>query len=377
MKIYHIIIGLNIGGAESMLKKLIQSQLKNPNYKHSIVSLTKIGSIGIELQEQGVKVQALGMKNVFSLFPTLINLTRILKSEKPDIVQTWMYHADLIGGLAAKIAGIKCILWGIRATKINIGNNRSTLYVQKLCAILSRYVPSKIICVAEASKKSHVLIGYDERKMLVINNGFDIEHFSSSGKSKKQIRKELDVHDRFVVGSVGRLNLDKNHYLLLSVAEKIVKKIPNATFLLVGRGVDDANSEFYKTIEKKKLLNHFRLIGEVEDIVKYYQSMDVFCLHSDTEGFPNVLGEAMASGLPCVATDAGDAKVLLDDDSMVVDCGDADGIAERIVMLEQLPMAERERIGNANTEKIKKNYSIDQISKKFEKLYEQSMELDK
>lgn len=369
-KIIHVIIGLDVGGAESMLKKLVRSQVKDfEKYEHSVVSLTTIGAIGKELKQEGVEVKALGMNTAFSSFLVILKLIKIFKFKKPDVVQTWMYHADLIGGVAAAIAGVKCILWGIRSTNIRLGNSRLTSIVQKVCALLSYHIPTKIVCVAEKSMNAHVNAGYDKSKMLVINNGFDLERFLFAEKERKKIRDNLGVKNNFVIGSVGRFNPAKNHFLLISVVEKIIPYGVDIVFLLVGRGVNNTENEFYKKIKEKGLLSYFLLIGEVSDIRKYYQAMDVFCLHSDTEGFPNVLGEAMASGLPCISTDAGDARKILGDDSMVVDCGDADGIAERIVRLQRLSSLERGRMGKVNMEKIKENYSIKKISQKFQDLY--------
>src|SRR5690606_59952 len=174
-KVAHIIIGLNVGGAELMLKRLVLNSHAKGKFKHEVISLTDLGVIGTDLKKVGIPVHTLNMKSVFSLLKTYFSLKKLLKQLKPDVVQTWMYHADFLGGLAAKSLGIKKIIWGIRTTDVTQGASRLTVGLRKICAKLSYSVPTDIVCAAHVSKDVHIKIGYDASKMHVIPNGFELD----------------------------------------------------------------------------------------------------------------------------------------------------------------------------------------------------------
>ena len=172
LNIIHVIVGLNVGGAELMLKRLILSSLDNPNYQHSVISLTELGVIGRQLQKEGVSVIALNMESIISLPNIFLKLRSEIKKQNPSIVQTWMYHADFLGGIAAKSLDIDNIVWGIRTTDVTLGGSKSTVALRKLCALLSYIIPKRVVCAADAGRKIHERIGYDASKMNVIHNGF-------------------------------------------------------------------------------------------------------------------------------------------------------------------------------------------------------------
>lgn len=159
-----------------MLKRLIESHLSNKNYKHTVVSLSDLGKVGYQLRELGIDIYIMNMRNAFSLPLVLIKLTCLIRRLSPDIVQTWMYHADLIGGLAARLAGIQALIWGIRTTSLAGHHPTTTKLTRKLCAIFSGHLPAAIVCAAEAARKSHIRIGYETARMLVIPNGFELTH---------------------------------------------------------------------------------------------------------------------------------------------------------------------------------------------------------
>jgi hypothetical protein len=158
--ILHIISGLGVGGAELMLKRLVLAQHGNTGYRHRVISLSSIGPVGQQLQELGIDVMAPGMRTPLHAPRTLLRLVRQIKAIRPTVVQTWMYHADLLGGLAARIAGSRNIVWGIRTTDVAAGGSRATALVRKACAMLSSSVPRTIVCAAEASRRTYAGLGY-------------------------------------------------------------------------------------------------------------------------------------------------------------------------------------------------------------------------
>ncbi|MBU1309916.1 MAG: glycosyltransferase, partial [Gammaproteobacteria bacterium] len=164
----HIITGLDIGGAETMLSRLLLAK-DQPAVGQMVISLKNIGPIGKELQRHGVRVEAMELGMNARSLTALFRLVAILRQVKPQVVQTWMYHADLFGGIAARLAGCRHLVWGIRGTYTPIGRPW-THRIMQLCASLSSILPQKILCVAEAARLSHVAYGYAADKMAVIPN---------------------------------------------------------------------------------------------------------------------------------------------------------------------------------------------------------------
>ena len=208
MKIIHIIVGLDIGGAELMLKQLVvDSQRHNQFDRHSVISLTSVGMVGKEIQNEGVEVYALGMKSLLDVPIIFWRLFSLIRASSCDEVQTWMYHSDLLGGLAARLAGCQRIVWGIRNTCLPSKSNNSTRWVRLVCAGISRWVPTAIVCVAESAKQFHINIGYDPQKMTVIRNGYNFDRLLLNESSRNRLRKEWGVPEgSLIIGSVGRFD---------------------------------------------------------------------------------------------------------------------------------------------------------------------------
>ncbi|WP_367103881.1 glycosyltransferase family 4 protein [uncultured Psychrobacter sp.] len=373
MKIVHIIIGLNVGGAELMLKRLVLHSQKTNQFQHSIISLTDDGVIGSDLQDQGIEVHSLGMSSTITVPRTMARLRKLLKNLQPDVVQTWMYHADFLGGLAAKSLNVDKIIWGIRTTDVSQGPSKLTVHLSKICAKLSYSIPDVIVCAAHVSKDYHISIGYDESKMMVIPNGFDVEALSSTTEEEgSKVRKEINLSDDdTVIGTVGRFNPVKNQKLFVEVAANLVKDFPNLKFMMVGRDNTADNKELTSWIKHYNLTDNFRLLGQRNDVPKCLKAMDIFCLHSKTEGFPNVVGEAILSETVSVAPDVGDVRVLLDDESIATS-NDTAGISDVIRNYLNYPKDKLEDKVSKNKENVITKYSMNVVLDKFHSLYSQN-----
>lgn len=371
MRILHIIAGLNVGGAEMMLKRLIES---NPASipETVVVSLTSLGVIGDALGAQGVRVHALGMSSALNFPMTLWRLVRLIRQYRPAIVQTWMYHADLLGGVAARMAGSCSIVWNVRSTAIPQGALSVTYWIVRLCVIGSYFIPDRIICCANSAKAAHIKLRYASHKMTVIPNGYDFSAFELHSDSRAKARRELGFDDGdMVIGVVGRFDLLKDFHNFVTAASYMVATRGDVKFLMVGRENEWSNATLRSWIEKVGLVKSFYLVGQQTDVAYYLSVMDVFCLSSVNEAFPNVVVEAMAIGLPCVVTRAGDAADILGDDDFVVSIKDSVSLADALLRMCDLDPVDRRMLGEKNAKKAREEYGIEKIWKKYQEVYDE------
>lgn len=367
-KIVHIIIGLNVGGAELMLKRLILHSQKKRNFHHEVISLTDLGLIGKDLKKASICVHTLNMKSALSIFSMYFSLRKLLKEIKPDVVQTWMYHSDLIGGLAAKSVGVDNIIWGIRNTELDSNSGIIKKAIRKVCALLSYQIPNKIICVASRAKAVHCNIGYCKEKMLVIPNGFDINRFKANDEIRYVYRKELKIpHDKLVIGNIGRFTPAKNQVNFIKACLLLLEKGYDFDVIMAGRDISLNNFEIKKLLGDKE---NFKLVGEVDQPEKFYNAIDVFCLSSITEGFPNVLGEAMATKRICLTTDAGDAREILGNCGYHINGFTFNEIAKSIeINILSKERYDLKKVGDTARLEVIEKYSLEKIVSDFEKLY--------
>ena len=355
-----------------MLKRLIQSSQSQGDYCHNVISLTTFGEVGRYLKSIGIQVYELKMKSVLDVPSAFFRLIRLIKSIKPDVVQTWMYHADLLGGIASRFAGIRNIVWNIRNTEIPQSTISKTSIIIRICALLSRTIPRKIICCAHAGVTSHVKLGYDVKRMLVIPNGFDICSWSLPTQSRYKIRETYGFPvDSFIVGTVGRFDSLMGYDVLIEAGSLIAKSSRRPfLFLMVGRNVNNQNFDLLKLIERKGGQANFRLLGEREDISQIMYALDVYCLSSKAEGFPNVVAEAMLMETPCVVTDVGDAARIVGSLGKVVSPRDPSRLAEALLEMERMSKNELKDIGRNSRKQIVNNYDIEAIAQVYKWHYE-------
>ncbi|HWL28238.1 MAG TPA: glycosyltransferase, partial [Burkholderiaceae bacterium] len=267
--------------------------------------------------------------------------------------------------------GIRNVLWGIRNSHFESGGTRLKRAIRKVCAWGSHRLPTTVVCVADSAMAVHARAGYDRSRMQVIHNGYDPANFTFSSTHRKQLRDELGMtEDNLVVGSVGRYSPAKDHASFIRAAAIVGQRIEHVRFLLVGRGLTRDNPELAELISATGMPERFLLLGERSDVAACMSAMDVFCLHSRTEGFPNVLGEAMCVGLPCVSTDVGDARLLLGDTGMTVNGATPDDLARVLRDMLRLPPAQRMALGAQARQRIVERYTLDHAVRKFEALYQ-------
>lgn len=374
-KILHIITGLDDGGAEGVLFRLVKADEHN---QHCVVSLLDEGKYGPLLEALDVKVICLRMAKGRLSLNVFLKLWRICNEHKPDIVQTWMYHADLIGGVVARLAGVSRVYWNIRHSELVPGkSSRSTILVARVCAWLSHIVPRKIICCAERAVQVHVDAGYARSKFFVIGNGYDLNRFVPDEQAAGRIKNELKLYDVPVLGMVGRFNAQKDHRNLLNALSLLKARGVAFVCLLVGTGLKNDNEKICDWINRDGLTENVLLLGPRIDIDGVMNALDLKILSSSFgEAFPNVLAEAMACGTPCVTTDVGDAALIVGATGWVVRPQDpgqlADAIQYALNEMGNDPFAWEIR-KQACRHRILENYSVQRMVA----LYHQAWTIDK
>lgn len=370
-RILHIITGLSDGGAEAVLYRLIT---KSPERTHIVVSLMDMGKYGPLLQYAGISVHCLDMKPGQPSIKQFFKLVSLIRREHPDMVQTWMYHADLLGGIAGKVAGVRRIFWGIHHSTLERGKaKKSTIAIARLCAVLSWFIPEKIICCAKKSLEVHSDIGYSRNKLLVIPNGYDLSKFMVDEQSGSQVRASLGISpETFLLGKVGRYDPFKDHDNLLSALYELQLSGVDFKCLLVGRGLTGENRELVARVNELGLTDKVILAGQRTDIPAVMNALDLHVLSSSSEGFPNVLAEAMACGTPAISTDVGDAGEIVGDSALLCSPRNSKALSELMLAMHaewlEQPDDWAERRSRCVAH-IKKNFSIERMVTAYEQCW--------
>lgn len=375
MKIIHVITGLNTGGAEMMLAKLL-SRLRSNGMENAVISLTGRGPLADRITDLGIAVTPLGMSRGGLSLGGLWRLVQNLRRQKPDIVQAWMYHANLLAGLAAPLAGRPSLIWNIRQSDLDPRvSKRSTILVAKLGGLLSRWLPDRVVCCAETARNVHEAMGYAPERMVVIPNGFDLNVFHPDPEAHATLRRELGLGEATpLVGIAARFDPQKDHRGFLRAAGILHATRPDVGYVLCGDGIDDQNHELTGWIAEHGLTGVCHLLGRRSDMSRIMAGCDVMVSASAFgEGFPNVLGEAMAAGTPCVATDVGDSRSIVGDDERIVPPRDPAALAAAIGRVLQLNTADRRALGLRDRARIAEHFAIDVIAERYAALYRQTL----
>ncbi len=376
MRVIHVITGLDVGGAESMLERLV---LAPAPIEHQVISLTGVGSIGERLRSAGVSVRALDLagsssgsvgRRAVAVPVALARLARWVREARPAVVQTWLAHADLLGGVATRLSAVAPVVWGVRQS--NLAVSRSTQIVLGGHRQLARLVPARIICNSLAGFAHLEASGYPTGRIAVIPNGFDTNRFRPDGEARRSVRAEWGIEpDCLVVGLVARFDPNKGHDTFVQAAELIARAVPEARFVLCGAGVDPGNAGLRAALALSGVDGATRLLGLRNDIERVTNGFDVAVSASTSEGFSSSLGEAMACGIPCVATDAGDARPMLAGFGRVVPSGTPEALADAVVATIELAPDERRAIGDRSRDRVVAGWSMPAIADRYHRLYQE------
>jgi glycosyltransferase involved in cell wall biosynthesis len=371
LRIHFIITGLAAHGAEIMLCKLL-SRIDRDLFDPEVISLMDMGDLGEGLQNNGISVKYLNMRRSTPDPVKFCRLARIIREFNPDLVQTWMYHSDLLGGLAAKLVGKMPVVWNIRNSNLEPGSSKSTtIMTVKACARLSRYLPDKIICCAETARTLHESLGYDPRKMVFIPNGFDTTEFKPNKQARYDIREELGIsREAVIIGMVARFDPQKDIMTFIKAARVISDKRPGIQFILCGDDMSSDNKTLSAWINECGLQSTIHLVGHRKDVPRMTAAFDIATLSSAYgEAFSNSIGEAMACGIPCVATDVGDARHIVADTGKIVSIRQPEALATAWEEMLAPGMETLQALGERARERVITSFSLEHVVRQYENIY--------
>lgn len=337
-RVAFITSGLPTGGAELVLVSLL-SRLDRDHFEPLVISLRGEGDLGQSIRDLNVPLLTLQLGFKPSLPLEILRGIRELRQFDPDVIQGWMYHGNLFSWLAAPCLRRRPrLLFSIHNALSDWTSERHlTRKIIRLNGILSDGA-DRIIYPSEPSALQHEALGYSKDRTQIIPNGFDCDHFRPNPADRELIRKSLGFsEDDFVIGMAARYHPVKDHAILLAAIRETMNRVPSTRLLLCGPGVDDKNLELQQLIRKYSLEQVVTLLGTRRDMPRIYRAMDLLALTSKSESAPGVLAEAMASGVPCVATDVGVCKKTLAGTGWVVTPRDLQSIAEGLIEAAELP----------------------------------------
>lgn len=365
--IVHVITGLQRGGAEGALFRLLAHEEAPSTVR--VVSLMDGGVFKERLEARGIAVICLGMHASAPSPIKWLKLFLLLRQWRPALVQTWMYHADLLGGLAAAAAGIH-VCWGLRHSDLSgQGNKASTLLVARACAFISRWVPARAISCSARAVEAHRSIGYSV-PFEVVPNGFEVNAWVPQPELRAVVRTQLGLEATdFVFGHAGRNHAQKDHSNLARAFSRVHAASPNARLVLCGTGLTAGDPYFESLPFTSAARVALIALGERDDLQRLWQAVDVFVLSSIGEAFPNVVAEAMACGVMCVVTDVGDAAEIVGDTGTVVPPSDSCALASAMLEAVQMPEAERHRLGAAARTRVLDRFTMEQMAAGFHRVW--------
>ncbi|UQF18027.1 glycosyltransferase [Vagococcus lutrae] len=362
-----VINSLGTGGAERMLLKLVKSTSENYNYQ--IITLLNNHDLSSEISHLDIPIVSLDIKKRKGIIKRTKKVIGILSES--DLIHSWLYHSDLFSFIFGKILLKKKIIWNIRHTNLSKKHNKkSTLLLVKINSILSKYV-DKIVYCSHSSYNSHKVAGYKNGNSFVIPNGFDVKRFNLIPKNNifKELRLDFPVkNNQKILLTIGRYHSLKGYDILMeSMAQW---KDENFLLLMVGRNIDDNNQELKEYIRKANVnFEKIKLLGERNDVEKLLSIADLFILSSISEGFPNVLGEAVFSKVFSITTDAGDAGYILKNKDWIVPCENPKSLGLKIKNYFSLSESERDSIINENYKFVKNNYEMSIVSSRYNEIH--------
>jgi glycosyltransferase involved in cell wall biosynthesis len=362
LKILFLIRNLDTGGAERQLIELVR-HLDKTHFQPIIVTFYNGGSFWHDLDNNpDIKLISLNKSGRWDIIGFFTRLMKIIKEEKPALIHGYLDVPNLFSLLAGKLNRIK-VVWGLRASNMDLSQYDWTArFLYWLCQYTS-YLTDLIIVNSNAGKTYHVSRGFQPERMVVIPNGFDTQRLYPDLDCSKKQRETWKINDEMIlIGQIGRLDPMKNPENFIQAAALVSQKNPHARFVYVGDVPGPYHQKLVELMDDLGLGSQFLWAGKQTDMKAVYNALDFLCLSSDTEGFPNVVGEAMACGKPCVVTDVGDAALIVGETGIVIPPKDASLLAEGLERLINTSIKSRGELGIKARQRIETLFSVQALA---------------
>jgi glycosyltransferase involved in cell wall biosynthesis len=378
LRMLHVITGMTMGGAEMMLYRLL-ARGDRTRFSPTVLSLLAPGTVAGLVSALDIPLLTLGMREERPLSPAILRLIPMARSLRPALLQGWMYHGNVAASGFALLSGRRLpVIWNVRHSLDDMAHeNRLTRGFIRLGAALSSTTRA-IIYNSRQSAAQHERHGYDCRKTVVIPNGFDCELFRPRPEMAGWLRQAIGIdHGRVVIGLIARNHPHKDPGNLVRATGLLAQRGIDVHVVLVGPGFDAGDAALARAIAQAGVAGRISLLGQRQDISDIVAGLDIAVLSSATEAFPNVLGEAMACGVPCVATDVGDSAWIVGRSGIVVPPRDGEALAEALGRLATLGDEGRRQLGAEARARIVEHFEIDDIVGRYQSLYEHHSVLER
>ena len=363
-----VITGLGVGGAEHGLLKLL-SRLDRTRIEPSLIVLGQEDALLPRFREIGVEPLMLGLKPGRWPLAEFGRLISAVREREPDLLQGWMYHGNLAASFAAsRIKPSPVLCWSVRDTPdAGQGHSLFTRIVIWLCGLYLGRVARIFNVSSRSADYCASRLGWPRERTFILPNGVDTALFRPDPASRAALRAELGIEESVpLVGHVARWHPVKNHALFLEAVARLSERLPKIQCVLVGKGLEWGNAELVGLIERYGLRAHCHLLGPRSEVSAIYPGFDLLALSSRSEGFPNVLVEAMSCGVPVVTTDVGDARDIVGKTGFVAE-SDASAMAKALGVVAD-PLRCRE-LGRLARDRVERHYGLDAVAASLEAEY--------
>ena len=329
INIFFLIRSLSIGGTERQLIELVKG-LDSNHFDITVGLFYNEGALIEEIKSMPwIHVVSLNKSGRWDIIRFVLRFIKLLKSLQPDILYSFLPDANIAGLIAGRLSGVKRVVWGVRASNMDVSRYdwlaRMSL---RLSAFLSKF-PDAIIVNSHAGKEFHRGIGYSTNRMMIIPNGICTDRFKPDYSAGLKVRDEWGIDEETItIGLIGRLDPMKDHATFLRAVKIFNQEGCSVRFVCIGDGKGPCKSEIHSLCRTLGLNGSLIWAGERYDMTAVYNAMDIVTSSSFSEGFPNVIGEAMACGVPCVVTDVGDSAIIVGETGIIVPPKDPQALAD-------------------------------------------------
>lgn len=375
--IMHFTYSTGGGGAEAMLVNLVEN-LDSSRFRSVVVAVNARPwpQAAQRIHHAGARLHDLEC-TAYLRRETLSKLRAVIKAERPALVHTWMHHADFVGGWAARLCGVRKVLWSIHCREIHRNpedSDRKMAFLRRALSLSSKFIPSRIVSCSAAAIEDHAKVGYPRKKMLWVPNGIDAERFAPNPSARAATRGELDLPAHVpVIGFLGRFHEMKDLATFFRAAAALQQKLPEAHFVFCGGSeveLGTAEREAFALLPRPEQV---RFVPFRADPWQLYPAFDVFSLSSRTEACPMTVMEAMSCGVPCITTDVGDCERLLDGVGATVPAGDHTALAHAWAATLQIGQGTLVELARMSRQRVLERFTIAEATRQYEDLYAQML----